>query len=79
MSAYLTALTGAGTAVAVGVVAIVRAWPQPAGQHRGARAFGSVAVQAFRHCPTCQVDTAAVVHADGSHTCTEGHTSRGDQ
>lgn len=34
MSAYLTAMTGAGTCVAVGVVAIARIWPGPRGRHR---------------------------------------------
>lgn len=36
MSDYLTALTGAGTAVAVGTVMVARSWPAPA-QHRGPR------------------------------------------
>lgn len=36
MSDYLAALTGAGTAVAVGTVMMARSWPTP-GQHRGPR------------------------------------------
>jgi hypothetical protein len=42
------------------------------GRHRAAP-YGAVAVQAFRHCPPCGVETAAVVHPGGAHTCTEGH------
>ncbi|MGW2933979.1 hypothetical protein ACWDA7_19495 [Streptomyces sp. NPDC001156] len=38
MSAYLTALTGLGTAVAVGLVAVARTWPHPSGRHRARRA-----------------------------------------
>ncbi|MEV6180144.1 hypothetical protein [Streptomyces sp. NPDC052015] len=63
---------------------LVRALPQPlrwacqvvvpTGQHR-ARPHGAAVDTAFRHCPSCGVDTAAVVHADGSHTCAEGHTT----
>lgn len=48
----------------------------PGGWHRAPRAFGAVAVQGFRYCPACGRETAAVVHADGSHTCAQGHTSR---
>jgi hypothetical protein len=36
VSCYLTALTGAGTAVAVGTVLMARSWPVP-GRHRGSR------------------------------------------
>ncbi|WP_086768148.1 hypothetical protein [Streptomyces bobili] len=36
MSAYIAALTGAGTVMAVGLVAVARMWPQPAGRHRAA-------------------------------------------
>lgn len=36
MSDFVTALTGAGTAVAVGTVMMARSWPTP-GQHRGPR------------------------------------------
>jgi hypothetical protein len=57
-----------------GLAQITRMWPAPTGRHR--RVPGAVVDQAFRHCAPCGVDTAAVVHADGSHTCTEGHTSR---
>ena len=48
-----------------------------AGRHRAARPYGAIASQAFRLCRPCGVETAAVVHADGSHTCTEGHTTTG--
>lgn len=34
MSAYLTAMTGGGTCLALGVVAIARTWPGPRGRHR---------------------------------------------
>jgi hypothetical protein len=50
----------------------------PTGEHRARRLPGQVTVPEFRHCLPCGVDTAAVVHADGSHTCTEGHTTTGD-
>jgi hypothetical protein len=45
------------------------------GQHRrqAPRPHGAAVDQDFRFCPPCGVETAAVVHADGSHTCTEGH------
>jgi hypothetical protein len=36
VSDYITALTGAGTAVAVGTVMVARSWPTPA-RHRGPR------------------------------------------
>ena len=36
MSDFVTALTGAGTAVAVGTVMVARSWPAPA-RHRGPR------------------------------------------
>jgi hypothetical protein len=49
----------------------------PTGQHRGATfppaPYGAIATQGFRHCPTCGVETAAVLHPGGAHTCTEGH------
>lgn len=53
-------------------IAVQIVWPT--GQHRP---HGAAIDQAFRHCPVCEVDTAAVLHADGSHTCTEGHTTPG--
>jgi hypothetical protein len=51
------------------------------GRHRAPRIPfpAGVFAQAFRHCPPCGVETAAVLHTDGSHTCTEGHTTRGAQ
>lgn len=59
----------------------------PLGEHRGPRtrtaavfplpAPGAVVTQAFRFCRPCGVDTAAVLHANGTHTCAEGHTSPG--
>lgn len=33
----------------------------------------AVVAQAFRFCPRCEVETAAIVHRDGSFTCTEDH------
>lgn len=45
MSDYLTALTGAGTAVAVGTVAMARSWPTP-GQHRGPRRVAELLAEA---------------------------------
>ncbi|MFI1702006.1 hypothetical protein ACH419_39500 [Streptomyces bobili] len=36
MSAYIAALTGAGTVMAVGLTALARTWPVPAGRHRAA-------------------------------------------
>ena len=49
------------------------------GRHRGERALphGAAVDTSFRHCKPCGVDTAAVIHSDGSHTCTEGHTTVG--
>jgi hypothetical protein len=35
MSAFVTALAGAVTAVGVGAVAVARCWPAPTGRHRG--------------------------------------------
>lgn len=43
------------------------------GQHRAPRPAGALVGQEFRYCPRCEVETAAVVHGDGSHTCTETH------
>ncbi|MFJ5151437.1 hypothetical protein ACIQCF_07585 [Streptomyces sp. NPDC088353] len=34
MSQFITALVGAGAAVGVGSVMVVRSWPQPRGRHR---------------------------------------------
>ena len=90
MSDYLTAWAGAGTFVAVGLTMMFRArqpqedvqppekGPQSRkrGQHRARRAFGAVAPQGFRYCAVCGVDTVAVLRADGSHTCAEGHCTR---
>jgi hypothetical protein len=48
------------------------------GKHRGPRALpvpGALVGQEFRYCPRCEVETAAVVHANGSHSCTEDHTT----
>lgn len=47
---------------------------RPTGLHRP---HAAIVGQQFVNCPPCGVETAAVVHADGSHTCTEGHTSGG--
>lgn len=72
------------------IAALVRRLPRPlrvpisaagvhTGRHRGPRFPGQVVDTEFRHCPRCDVVTAAVVHTDGSHTCTEGHTTpKGD-
>jgi hypothetical protein len=35
--------------------------------------YGAIAVQAFRYCRPCDIETAAVLHPGGAHTCTEGH------
>lgn len=45
MSDYLTALTGAGTAVAVGTVMVARSWPLPA-RHRGPRRVAALLADA---------------------------------
>ncbi|QCX81107.1 hypothetical protein C9F11_37620 [Streptomyces sp. YIM 121038] len=45
----------------------------PDGRHR--RPHGAAAHTAFRFCLTCGIEAVAVVHADGSHTCAEGHTT----
>jgi hypothetical protein len=45
MSDYLTALTGAGTAVAVGTVMVARSWPAPA-RHRGPRRVAELLAEA---------------------------------
>lgn len=45
MSDYITALTGAGTAVAVGAVMVARSWPV-AGQHRGPRRVAELLAEA---------------------------------
>lgn len=45
MSDYLTALTGAGTAVAVGTVMVARSWPLPA-RHRGPRRVAELLAEA---------------------------------
>lgn len=45
MSDYITALTGAGTAVAVGAVMVARSWPTP-GQHRGTRRVAELLAEA---------------------------------
>lgn len=45
MSDYVTALTGAGTAVAVGTVMMARSWPTP-GQHRGPRRVAELLAEA---------------------------------
>ncbi|MET7458081.1 hypothetical protein ABZT03_40810 [Streptomyces sp. NPDC005574] len=53
----------------------VRPITQP-GRHRAPRALPvPVIEQAFRFCLPCGVETAAVLHRDGSHTCTEDHTT----
>jgi hypothetical protein len=63
-----------------GLTQITRVWPAPTGRHRrvpdAQRVPGAAFDQALRHCAACGRTTAVVVHADGSHTCTEGHTSR---
>ena len=59
-----------------GLAHITRLWPAPTGSHRAARVPAGVVDQAFRHCVDCGGVAAAVVHADGSHTCADGHTSR---
>jgi hypothetical protein len=45
VSDYLTALTGAGTAVAVGAVMVARSWPMP-GQDRGPRRVAELLAEA---------------------------------
>jgi hypothetical protein len=45
VSDYLTALTGAGTAVAVGTVMMARSWPTP-GRHRGPRRVAELLAEA---------------------------------
>ena len=45
MSDYITALTGAGTTVAVGAVMMARSWPTP-GQHRGPRRVAELLAEA---------------------------------
>ncbi len=48
------------------------------GHHRRTRRpHGALVDTAFRHCPVCGVETAAIVHRDGTHTCTEGHHAGG--
>jgi hypothetical protein len=46
------------------------------GKHRGPRAMpvpGALVGQAFRFCEPCGVETAVVVHANGTTSCTEDH------
>ncbi|MGJ5831367.1 hypothetical protein [Streptomyces ossamyceticus] len=45
MSDYITALTGAGTTVAVGAVMMARSWPTP-GQRRGPRRVAELLAEA---------------------------------
>jgi hypothetical protein len=45
VSDFVTALTGAGTAVAVGTVMVARSWPAPA-RHRGPRRVAALLAEA---------------------------------
>ncbi|MFJ8995553.1 hypothetical protein ACIRQH_34755 [Streptomyces sp. NPDC102279] len=60
---------------------------RPLGEHRARGAIaspifpqpavGAAVTQGFRFCTPCGVETAAVLHPSGGHTCTEGHTTQG--
>lgn len=45
MSDYITALTGAGTAIGVGAVMVARSWPAP-NRHRGPRRVAELLAEA---------------------------------
>lgn len=77
----MNALARALTAVGVNNDVLNRYWPGPGRHRRPARPPFALAVQEFRHCTACGVDTAAVVHSGGAYTCTEGHLTvpGGDQ
>lgn len=74
MSGYETALAGTLTTLGVGATILGRYWPAPTGRHRRpTRPPFALAVQEFRMCATCGVETAAVVHPGGAFHCAEGH------
>jgi hypothetical protein len=63
VSAYIAALTGAGTALAVGLVTIARAWPQPTGRRR-ARGPALPAVEALeKTAALCATEGRVTLHA----------------
>lgn len=68
MSDYITALTGAGTTVAVGAVMMARSWPTP-GQHRGPRRVAELLADAEL------VPLEELLTAEGEFTTAYGHAA----
>lgn len=65
MSAYIAALTGAGTVMAVGIVAAARHWPVPApgGRHRARRQPLPCTEALEKTAALCTTERRVTVHA----------------
>ena len=72
MSAYLAALTAAGTAITVGVIAMARSWPQPASPAPQPMLRPVEALDQFEaRCPIEQRQTLHVRFSMGGVQCLE--------